>query len=67
MQLTAVVSATEGKQRLQALWLVGPTAMIITSVVTTATVAYLDHQSTLDPRMASILSKVTEHRRSLKA
>jgi hypothetical protein len=48
----------------QALWLVGPTAMIITAVITTVVVATLDHYVVPERSFIEMLNKVAAHERA---
>lgn len=45
----------------QALWLIGPTAMLLTSIITTSAVAYLDHHTEPEAGILKMLERVAEH------
>ena len=49
----------------QAMWILGPTAMLVTSVATTAIVAHLDHHNVPDKRFDKMLRRVETHTLSL--
>jgi hypothetical protein len=44
-------------RRMQAMWIIGPTAMLITSVVTTSAIAYLDRMVVYDASYTKLLVK----------
>lgn len=48
------------------MWILGPTAMLITSVVTTAIVAHLDHHTVPERRFAKMLCRVEAHTLALR-
>lgn len=52
---------TQGYCFVQALWLVGPTAMIIASVLTVAAIAVLDHYTTPERKFIDMLQRIAAH------
>jgi Na+/melibiose symporter-like transporter len=56
-----IVQQDDAVRGVQALWLIGPTAMLVTSIITTSAVAYLDHHTEADPGIIKMLARVAEH------
>jgi hypothetical protein len=52
------MQAVEPRCDSQALWLIGPTAMFISSIVTTSAVAFLDFHLVSERTFVDILQKV---------
>lgn len=50
---------------MQALWLLGPTAMMVSAVVTTAVVAVLDFNIFVEGGLQDMLARVQAHPRAL--
>jgi hypothetical protein len=46
---------------MQILWLIGPTAMMVTSVITTGIVAWLDHHTIPERKFIKMLQAVKKH------